>query len=121
MINLKKEILKLLKEDDELNILLDKKIFNLTTPDDVKPPYLIFFEIHNEDTTYCDNTNLAGRCVFSFDIFGGVEVFKIAKRVNLILRSKRYKRIDAMEMYDSQTKLIHKNLIYEKNELEVKK
>ena len=113
------ELFKALRTDAELASLSIGGFHNLVADSDADFPRVVYSELNNRPTGYANNNETKATVNFQVSIFTDSQTVMhetpMTKSVDRIMKSLEYSKYDSQPLYETDTKLYHKALRYEKN------
>lgn len=113
------ELFQALRNDDELSTLAKGGFFNLVAEEDAEFPRVVYSELNNVPTGYADGSERKATVNFQISIFTNAQTVMhqtaMTKAVDRIMKSLHYKKYDSQSLYETDTKVYHRALRYEKN------
>jgi len=113
------ELLQALRNDNELSTLSVGGFHNLVADKDAPFPRVVYSEINNEPTGHADGNEVKATVNFQVSIFTNTATSDsetpMTKAIDGIMKSLEYRKYDSQSLYETDTKLYHKALRYEKN------
>lgn len=113
------ELFGALRNDDELVRLAVGGFHNLVADPDAEFPRIVYSELNNRPSYHADNDEVRATVNFQISIFTDSQTIvdepEMAKIVDRIMKSLKYKKYDSQSLYEEDTKLYHKALRYEKH------
>src|SRR5699024_3741145 len=118
MMDVGTEIYKLIKNDDELKLLLPSDhVFQYHVPEDFveKSPIVRIHPIDMRPSVYADNKQLAFYYLCQIDVWADRMPFLIAQRINKLMKTINLKQSTPIYLYDTDTSMYLNDRIYECN------
>lgn len=113
------ELLQALKNDKELATLSKGGFHNRVAKKDAEFPRVVYSQLNNRPTVYADDEEVTATVNFQVSIFTDSETVihetAMIKAVDRIMKSLEYGKYDQQGLYETDTKLYHVALRYEKN------
>ncbi len=113
------ELFQALRNDKELAALTIGGFHNLVAESDAEFPRVVYSEIDNTPSAHADNEESKVTVNFQVSIFTDGQAndkeTPMTKAIDRIMKSLKYKKYDSQSLYETDTKLYHKALRYEKN------
>lgn len=113
------QLLKVLRDNTELSTLAKGGYHNLVADSDADFPRVVYSELNNRPTSYADDDEVRATVNFQVSVFcDGQTVANetaMVKLIDKIMKQLKYKKYDSQSLYETDTKLYHKALRYEKN------
>ena len=113
------ELFKALRTDGELASLTTGGFHNLVADTDALFPRVVYSEINNRPTGHADNNETKATVNFQVSVFCDGQTITaenaMVRAIDRIMKSLEYKKYDSQSLYETDTKLYHKALRYEKN------
>lgn len=113
------ELFQALRTDTELTTLSKGGFFNLVAPTDASFPRTVYSEINDVPSGYADNEERKATVNFQLSIFTNGQTVSsqtaMTKVIDRIMKSLDYKKYDQSNLYETDTKLYHRAMRYEKN------
>lgn len=113
------ELTTALRNDEELSNLAVGGYHNRVAKQDAPFPRVVFTRLNNRPTKYADGEEIQATVNFQISIFtDGQTINKettMIKAVDRIMKSLKYAKYDEQPLYETDTKLYHVALRYEKN------
>ena len=113
------ELFKALRTDAELLTLAIGGFHNLVADSDAKFPRVVYSELNNRPTGHADNNESKATVNFQVSIFTDSQTVmhekSMTKAIDRIMKALEYSKYDSQPLYETDTKLYHKALRYEKN------
>jgi len=118
MMDVGTEIYKLIKNDDELKLLLPSDhVFQYHVPEDFveKSPIVRIHPIDMRPSEYADNKQLAFYYLCQIDVWADRMPFLIAQRINKLMKTINLKQSTPIFLYDPDTSMYRDGRRYEGN------
>lgn len=116
MINLKPQILKKLEEipDVEIFYFYPQKWSNLS-----KKPAISYYEMDNSMSSKADDEEYSSNIAIQVDIWAksSSKCSKLAIEVNSKMEELEFERTLALDLFENETKIYHKTMRFEKEEI----
>ncbi len=113
MLNVKPMVVEALESNQALvNLLGGKKVFFMTTTEDIELPYITYQEINNTDDDYYDNEAYSSEIYLVFNIWSYGSTTKIAQELDKTMKSLGFKRTGAHDSYDKELEIHQKIMKY---------
>ncbi len=113
------ELFNALRSDGKLSSLAEGGFHNLVADKDAPFPRVVYSELNNRPTKHADDQTVRATVNFQVSIFTDSETVMhqkaMTKAIDEIMESLDYGKYDSVPLYESDTKLYHKALRYEKN------
>jgi len=113
------ELFKALRTDSELLSITTGGFHNLVADSDAKFPRVVYSELNNRPTAHADNNESKATVNFQVSIFTDSQTVMhekaMTKAIDRIMKALEYSKYDSQPLYETDTKLYHKALRYEKN------
>ena len=113
-----KELTQTLINDDKLQQLINERFYNRVAEQDAEFPRVVYTQIEDANTKYADDEEIEATVYFQISIFTDAETVmhetEIYKEIDRIMKSINYKRYDYQGLYETDTKLHHLALRYQK-------
>ena len=113
------DLFKALRTDSGLGSLTTGGFHNLVADKDALFPRVVYSELNNTPTGYADNNETKATVNFQVSVFCDGQTVPaekaMVKAIDRIMKSLEYKKYDSQSLYETDTKLYHKALRYEKN------
>ena len=113
------ELFKALRTDAELLSLAAGGFHNLVADKDAPFPRVVYSELNNRPTGHSDNNETKATVNFQVSIFTDSQTVMhektMTKAIDRIMKALEYSKYDSQPLYETDTKLYHKALRYEKN------
>ncbi|GGN59317.1 tail completion protein gp17 [Oceanobacillus indicireducens] len=113
------ELLSALRNDEELATLSKGGFHNLVAKQDAPFPRIVYSQLNNRPTVYADGEEVRATVNFQVSIFTDSESIihekAMIKAVDRIMKSLEYGKYDHQPLFETDTKLYHVALRYEKN------
>lgn len=118
MLNVKPLVVEALENNETLVSLLGgKKVFFMTTSEDMDLPYITYQEIVNVDDTYFDNEAYSSEIQLAIDIWSYDSTTKIAQEVDKTMKNLGSRRLGAVDLYHEETGIHQKSMRYKINKI----
>lgn len=117
MLELKSELLQALGANSTLISLLGgSNIYQMVAPDPTQFPRITFFEMTNIDDRYADDAVWSSEIHMQIDVWHTASTSAIALAVDQTMKSLKYQRTSATDLYEHDTtldvKIFHKAMRY---------
>lgn len=113
------ELLQALKNDNELATISKGGFHNRVANKDALFPRVVYTQLNNVPSGYADNEESEATVNFQVSIFTDAETViqetTMVKAVDRIMKALEYGKYDQQGLYETDTKLNHVALRYEKN------
>lgn len=113
------ELVNALRNDTELTDLAVGGIHNRVTKQDAPFPRIVYTRLNNTPTEYADNEESKATVNFQVSIFTDSQTVsketQMIKVIDRIMKGFEYGKYDEQPLYETDTKLYHVALRYEKN------
>lgn len=113
------ELFDALVNDVELSNLAVGGFHNRVAKQDAEFPRVVYTRLNNAPTKYADGEEVKATVNFQVSVFTDVETVsketKMIKVVDRIMKGLEYGKYDEQPLYETDTKLYHVALRYEKN------
>src|SRR5699024_915792 len=114
-----KELFNALRNDEELSNLAVGGFHNRVAKQDAPFPRVVYTRLDNRPTKYADGEEVKVTVDFQVSIFTDAQTVneetEMIKAVDRILKGLKYEKYDEQPLYETDTKLYHVALRYEKN------
>jgi hypothetical protein len=113
MINVKTEVHNTLKNNTDLTTLLGgERIYFMVVPEKkaAEFPRLTYYEYSNRAEDYADDEELSSEIRIVIDVWSKTSTTDIAIKIVEIMESIGFRREDARDLYEDDTKVYHKYL-----------
>lgn len=94
-------------------------LHNLVADKDAPFPRIVYSELNNRPSGHADNDESKATVNMQVSIFSDSQTVMhekpMTKMIDKIMKSLEYKKYDSQPLYETDTKLYHKALRYEKN------
>lgn len=114
-----KELTGTLFNDDELQRLVDDRFYNRVAESDASFPRIVYTQLNDANTNHADDQEAKATVYFQISIFTNAETVmhetSIYKEVERVMKSLEYGKYDYQPLYETDTKIHHLALRYEKN------
>lgn len=113
-----KELTQALINDDKLQQLVNERFYNRVAESDADFPRIVYTQIDDSNTRFADDKEIEATVYFQISIFTDAQTVMhetdIYKDIERIMRSIDYHKYDYQGLYETDTKLHHLALRYEK-------
>lgn len=113
------ELLQALKNDNELATLSKGGFHNRVAKQDADFPRVVYTQLNNRPTVYADGEEVRATVDFQVSIFTKSDTVihetTMIKAVDRIMKSLEYGKYDQQGLFETDTKIYHVALRYEKN------
>lgn len=110
MLSIKSAILTALQTSTALSTLSGIYFFH---PNDfINLPVASYFELDNTGSIYADNQEIGSEFIYQIDLWGKSSLTSIALGVDDVMTSLDFSRIASRDLYEIDTKIIHRLLQY---------
>lgn len=113
------ELYRALVNDEGLQQFVEDRFYNRVAEQDAEFPRIVYTQINDANTKHADNKETKATVNFQISVFTDAETVmhetQIYKEIDRIMKSIEYGRYDYQGLYESDTKLHHLALRYEKN------
>lgn len=114
-----RELTRTILNNDELMSLVDGGLHNRVARQDAPFPRLVYTRLNNIPTAYADGEEVKATVNFQISVFTDSSTVnretEIVKKVDRIMKNLNYRKYDEQPLYETDTKLYHVALRYEKN------
>lgn len=113
MINVKTEVYNALKNNTDLsNLLGGQRIYFMVVPEakTTEFPRLTYYEYSNRADNYADNEETASEIRIVIDVWSKISTTDIAIKIVDIMKNIGFRREDAQDLFEDDTKVYHKYL-----------
>lgn len=112
MINIKPKVVAALKADAALTEFVGDRIYYYYPPVEAAYPCISYYELDNRPALYGDNQELASEIMIVVDIWSKGSTSNIADAVARVMKSLRFIREFAGDLYEADTGVYHKTMRY---------
>lgn len=113
------ELFQALRNDKELSKLAVGGFHNKVAMQDAPFPRVVYTELNNRPTQHADNEERKATVNFQVSVFTDAQTIvnenAMIKAVDRIMKSLEYGKYDQQGLYETDTKIYHVALRYEKN------
>lgn len=113
------ELLDALKNDTEITDIAVGGFHNRVAKQDAEFPRVVYTRLNNTPTKYADGEEVKATVNFQVSVFTDAETVsketQMVKAIDRIMKGLEYGKYDEQPLYETDTKLYHVALRYEKN------
>lgn len=112
MENIKASVVSALKTATALYTLVADRIY-FHYPDDFNTlPAVSYFEYNNSPDLFADDVEIGSEIIFQVDVWSTASTSAIALVVDDVMVSEGFTRASARDLYEPDTKIHHKSMLY---------
>lgn len=113
-----KELTQTLFNDENLQLLINDRFYNRVAEQDAEFPRIVYTQLDDTNSKYADDEEVEATVHFQISIFTDAQTVmhetEVYKEIDRIMKSINYKRYDYQGLYETDTKLHHLALRYQK-------
>jgi hypothetical protein len=108
MFSIKSAVLTALQTATALSTLQGQKIYFFHPTDFTNLPVASYFELDNTGSLYADDQEIGSEFIYQIDLWGKSSLTALAQAVDTIMIGLNFNRIASRDLYESDTKILHK-------------
>ena len=78
-------------------------------------PLLSYFEVDNVGNLYADDQEIGSEIIFQIDLWGNASLSDLALGVNSAMTTLDFVRITSQDLYEQDTKILHKSMRFRRD------
>lgn len=102
----------LLADSTLLSLIGGPRVYSVYSPDSVDFPYITIQEVGNNNIEFGDNSATRAQINVQVDVWSKNDYTNVVSRVDDILTGIGYERYFAIDLYEFDTRVLHKPLRY---------
>lgn len=115
MQSIKSAVLTALQTATALSTLYGQKFYFHYPPDFLNLPVGTYFELDNTGNLYADNVEIGSEIIYQIDLWGKSSLTALAKAVDDVMVGLDFNRTFSTDLFETDTKIIHKSMRYKLN------
>lgn len=112
MLSIKSAVLTALQTATALSTLQGQKVYFFHPPDFANLPVASYFELDNTGNLYADDEEIGSEFTYQIDLWGKTSLTALAQAIDDVMTGLDFNRIASRDLYENDTKIIHKLLQY---------
>lgn len=115
MQSIKSAVLTALQTYSALSTLQGQKFYFHYPPDFLNLPVGSYFEVDNFGNLFADDQEIGSEITFQIDLWGKTSLTSYALAVDAVMTGLDFVRITSQDLFETDTKIMHKSLRYRRD------